>query len=76
MTGDQLGGVVSRLREELDRNREYTVVGNDNLFRASFVDRHVFSSEHARARGLLQRLRQGYPGYRRVAEERLQELSR
>jgi uncharacterized protein YprB with RNaseH-like and TPR domain len=53
MSGVPLGGVAARLRETIDRNREYTVIENDNLFRASFVDRHVFSSEYGRARTLL-----------------------
>ncbi len=54
--------VATRLRETIDRNREYTVVGNDNIFRASFVDRHVFSGEHGRARALLAGLLEEYDG--------------
>lgn len=62
MPGPPLGGVAARLRETIDRNREYTVIENDNLFRASFVDRHVFSSEHGRARALLADLLAAYVG--------------
>jgi uncharacterized protein YprB with RNaseH-like and TPR domain len=62
MTGLPLGGVAARLRETIDRNREYSVVENDNLFRASFVDRHVFSSEYGRARALLAELLAAYDG--------------
>lgn len=62
MAGAPLGRVASRLRETIDRNREYSVVENDNLFRASFVDRHVFSSEHGRARALLADLLTEYEG--------------
>lgn len=60
--GVPLGRVATRLRETIDRNREYTVVGNDNIFRASFVDRHVFSGEHGRARALLAGLLEEYDG--------------
>ncbi len=62
MVGVPLGGVAARLRETIDGNREYTVVRNDNLFRASFVDRHVFSSEYGRARTLLADLLAAYDG--------------
>lgn len=62
MVGVPLGRVATRLRETIDRNREYTVVGNDNIFRASFVDRHVFSGEHGRARALLAGLLEEYDG--------------
>lgn len=62
MVGVPLGGVAARLRESIDRNREYTVVGNDNLFRASFVDRHVFSSDYGRANSLLEELLDEYDG--------------
>src|SRR5665647_461333 len=62
MVGVPLGGVAARLRETIDGNREYTVVKNDNLFRASFVDRHVFSSEYGHARALLADLLAEYDG--------------
>lgn len=62
MGGIPLGGVAARLRETIDENREYTVVRNDNLFRASFVDRHVFSTEYGRARALLADLLAAYDG--------------
>ncbi len=62
MVGAPLESVATRLRETIDRNREYTIVGNDNIFRASFVDRHIFSSEHGRARALLAELLEEYDG--------------
>lgn len=62
MGGVPLGGVAARLRKTIDENREYTVVRNDNLFRASFIDRHVFSSEYGRARILLADLLAAHDG--------------
>lgn len=62
MQSTLLERVAGRLRETIDRNREYTIVGNDNLYRAGFIDHHVFSSEHNRARALLADLLAAYDG--------------
>jgi uncharacterized protein YprB with RNaseH-like and TPR domain len=50
------GKAVARLAETIDRSREYTVVENDNIFRSSFIDRHLFSSEYHRAGAYLEQL--------------------
>ncbi len=57
-----LGKVAARLAETIDGRREYTVVKNDNIFRSSFIDQHLFSSEYERARSLLSDLLEQYRG--------------
>lgn len=56
------GKVAARLAETIDGRQEYTVVKNDNIFRSSFIDRHLFSSEYERARALLGELLEQYRG--------------
>lgn len=62
MENPPLDKVATRLAEAIDRRREYTVVRNDNIFRSSFIDRHIFSSEYERARSLLRELLEEYRG--------------
>ncbi len=57
-----LGRVAARLAETIDEHQEYTVVENDNIYRTSFIDRHLFSSEYGRARSLLTELLAAHDG--------------
>ena len=62
MESAPFGRVAARLAETIDTAQEYTVVENDNIYRTSFIDRHLFSSEYRRARALLTELLAEYDG--------------
>ncbi|HOV68182.1 MAG TPA: exonuclease, partial [Methanoregulaceae archaeon] len=53
---EPFGKVAARLAGTIDRQREYTVIRNDNIFRSGFIDRHIFSSDYQRATELLRHL--------------------
>lgn len=56
VVSEPFGKVAARLAGTIDRQREYTVIRNDNIFRSGFIDRHIFSSDYQRAIELLRHL--------------------
>ncbi len=58
----QFGSISRRLRERTDQKRDFSIINNDNIFRAGFSNAPVFESDYAEITDYLNHLSQSCEG--------------